>query len=46
MNIILLELRSRVMFSCVFEGDKSFSLEHVKQEYGVYGTMDYRQPAM
>lgn len=42
----LLELRSRVMSSCVFEGDKSFSLEHVRQEYGVYGTTDYRQPAV
>ena len=42
----LLELQPRVMSSCVFEGDKSFSLEHVKQEYGVYGTTDYRQPAV
>ena len=34
------------MTSCLFEGDRSFSLEHTKQEYGVYGTTDYRRPAV
>ncbi len=41
----LLELGFRPMTSCVFENDRTFSLEHVKQEYGVYGTTDYRCPA-
>ena len=27
-------------------GDKSFSLEHIRQEYPVYGTTDYRHPAI
>ena len=34
----LLEMSPRPMTSCLFEGDRSFSLEHTKQEYGVYGT--------
>ena len=42
----LLETGYRPMTSYVFEGDRSFSLEHVKQEYGVYGTTDYRRPAV
>ncbi len=42
----LLEYCSRPMTSCVFEDDRTFSLEHVKQEYGVYGTTDYRRPAV
>ena len=42
----LYETVCRPMASCVFEGDRSFSLEHVKQEYGVYGTTDYRRPAI
>ena len=42
----LLEMRSRPMAACVFEDSKLFSLEHIKQEYGVYGTTDYRQPAV
>ncbi len=42
----LMELAARPMTSCVFEDDNKFSLEHVKQEYGVYGTTDYKHPAV
>lgn len=42
----LLETSLRPMSSGVFEGDRTFSLEHIKQEYGLYGTTDYRQPAV
>ncbi len=42
----LLEMMPRPMTSYVFENDRSFSLEHVRQEYGVYGTTDYRGPAV
>lgn len=42
----LYETAYRPMTSYVFEGDRSLSLEHVKQEYGVYGTTDYRRPAI
>ncbi|HIQ95895.1 MAG TPA: alpha-galactosidase [Candidatus Limivivens merdigallinarum] len=42
----LLEIRQRAMASNPFEGDRKFSLEHVKQEYGVYGSTDYRYPAI
>ena len=28
------------------KGTKSFSLEHIRQEYPVYGTTDYRHPAI
>lgn len=42
----LLELLSRPMASCVFDDDRKFSLEHVRQEYGVYGSTDYRHPAV
>ena len=42
----LLETAPRPMTSYLFENDRSFSLEHTKQEYGVYGSSDYRQPAV
>lgn len=42
----LLEMCPRPMSSHPYEGDILFSLEHVKQEYGVYGTTDYRHPAV
>lgn len=42
----LLETGYRPMTSYVFEGDRSFSLEHIRQEYGVYGTTDFRRPAV
>lgn len=41
----LLETASRPMTSYLYEGDRTISLEHIKQEYGVYGSTDYRQPA-
>ncbi|MEY8337604.1 alpha-galactosidase [Lachnospiraceae bacterium 62-35] len=41
-----LEIVPRPMASCVFEDSKLFSLEHIKQEYGIYGTTDYRHPAV
>lgn len=42
----LLEMVPRSMGSYVFEGRRTLSLEHVKQEYGVYGSSDYRFPAV
>ena len=40
-----LELYARPMSSCVYDTDKRFSMEHIRQEYGVFGTSDYRMPA-
>lgn len=31
--------------ACVFEGDLTFSLDTLKQEYPAYGTTDFREPA-
>ena len=42
----LLEMVPRSMGSYVFEEQRTLSLEHVKQEYGVYGSSDYRFPAV
>lgn len=42
----LLETAPRPMASYIFEGDRTVSLEHLRQEYGVYGSTDYRQPAV
>lgn len=42
----LLEMKYRPMSSCVFEGNKFFSLEHIRQEYPSYGSTDYRHPAI
>lgn len=42
----LVEKCGRPMTSYVYEGDRSFSLEHIRQEYPVYGTTDYRHPAV
>ena len=42
----LLEPAYRPMASYAFEGDHSFSLEHVRQEYPSYGTGDFRHPAV
>lgn len=42
----LLEMAVRPMASCVFDGDRKYSLEHIRQEYPVYGTSDYRHPAV
>ncbi|MGH4141175.1 alpha-galactosidase [Clostridium sp.] len=41
----LFQVEARALTACVFEGDLSFSLEHVKQEYPSYGTTDFREPA-
>lgn len=42
----LVETSCRPMTASVFDGDRSFSLEHIRQEYGVYGTTDFRHPAV
>lgn len=42
----LVEKIERPMTSYIYEWDKSFSLEHIRQEYPVYGTTDYRYPAI
>ncbi len=42
----LLELAVRPMASCPFPGDRSFSLEHIKQELPSFGSGDYRSPAV
>lgn len=42
----LLETAYRPMTSYVFDDDRQFSLEHIKQEYGLYGTTDFRHPAV
>lgn len=41
----LLELRPRPMSACSYEGDLSFSMEHIRQEYPSYGHGDMRHPA-
>lgn len=41
----LLETCSRSLTSYLYETDRNLSLEHIKQEYGVYGSGDYKQPA-
>ena len=42
----LLELKHRTTSACTYEGDLTFSLEHIKQEYPVYGSGDQRHPAI
>ena len=42
----LLEIKQRAMSACVCEGNRKFSMEHLKQEYPVYGSSDYRYPAV
>ena len=42
----LLEMKQRPMTACVYEGNLKFSLEHLKLEYPVYGSSDYRCPAV
>lgn len=42
----LVEKAPRPMASYLFEGDRTFSLEHIRQEYPVFGTTDYRHPAV
>ncbi len=42
----LVEKYGRPMTSYIFENDRTFSLEHIRQEYPVYGSTDYRHPAV
>lgn len=42
----MLETSERPVASCIYENDGTFSLEHIRQEYPVFGTTDYRQPAV
>ena len=42
----LIEPACRPMSSYVFDGEYTFSLEHVCQEYPSYGTGDFRHPAI
>lgn len=42
----LIEKAPRPMTSYVYENDRTFSLEHIRQEYPVYGSTDYRHPAV
>lgn len=44
--IKLPETCERPITSYLYENDRTFSLEHIRQEYLVFGTMDYRQPAV
>ena len=41
----LLELSARPMSACVYDTDKRFSMEHIRQEYGSCGGTDFRTPA-
>lgn len=41
----LLELKPRPMATCTYEGDLTFSMEHIRQEYPSYGHGDMRHPA-
>ena len=40
-----IETMHRPMSSYLFEGNLTYSLKHLKQEYPSYGTTDYREPA-
>lgn len=40
-----IETMHRPMSSYLFDGNRTYSLEHLKQEYPSYGTTDYREPA-
>ena len=42
----LIELQHRPVSSCPVEGDLTYSLEHLRQEFPEYGTSDYRRPAI
>lgn len=41
----LLELKRRPMAACAYQGDLSFSMEHIRQEYPSWGHGDMRYPA-
>lgn len=42
----LLELSHRPMSPCYFEGDLTYSKEHLKQEFPVFNTGDFKQAAI
>ena len=42
----LLDFYPRMMNVWQYDGDKTFSLEHIRQEYPSYGTGDMRSPAI
>lgn len=42
----LLDFYPRMMNVWQYDGDKTFSLEHIRQEYPTYGTGDMRLPAI
>ena len=42
----MLNFRARPMSVCAFEHNLDFSMEHIKQEYPVYGAGDMRYPAI
>jgi len=42
----LLELSHRPMSPCYFEGDLTYSKEHIKQEFPVFNTGDFKQAAI
>lgn len=42
----LLELAPRPMSPCYFEGDLTYSKEHIKQEFPVFNTGDFKQHAI
>ena len=42
----LLECNHRPMTAYVYEGDKRFSMDHIKREYPTYGTGDFSAPAI
>ena len=41
----LIEYSMRDMAPCTYEGDRTFSMEYLKQEYPSYGHGDMREPA-
>lgn len=42
----LLEMTARPMSACVYENNRFFSMEHIKQEYPSYGAGDFRHGAI
>lgn len=42
----MMNFRPRPMAVCAFEDNLAFSMEHIKQEYPVYGAGDMRYPAI
>ncbi len=42
----LFEIAARAMAVCYYEGDRTYSLEHIKNEYPTYGSGDQHLPAI